>query len=374
MLRSLSLAAAGTGVAALLVIACSGSSVEPTTGIFQTPAQSSPSDAPTVTPQVSGTANRLQAVSPVNASVVWASGLGGTFALTTNGGDTWRSRVVPGAELLQFRDVHGVTEKVAYLLSSGEGSDNRIYKTTDGGDTWTLQFQAGSDPRNFYDCFDFWSADRGITFADAVDGRFPAIKTTDGRTWRDIGDQLPAAQPGGEAAFAASGTCVATQGGKRAWIATGAGAKARILATTDGGATWNAYDTPIVQGTPSSGGFSVAFRDPFRGILGGGELDPDPDLPQGPNVAVSRDGGKSWSTDGIGQNPFPGAIFGLSYVPGFGQRTVVATGPGGTAWSRNEGVTWTNLPDVAGFWAVAFAGRKAGWLVGTEGRILKISF
>jgi photosystem II stability/assembly factor-like uncharacterized protein len=265
-----------------------------------------------------------------------------------------------------------VTEKVAYLLSSGEGSDNRIYKTTDGGDTWTLQFQAGPDPRNFYDCFDFWSADRGITFADAVDGRFPAIKTTDGRTWRDIGDQLPAAQPGGEAAFAASGTCVATQGGKRAWIATGTGAKARILATPDGGATWNAYDTPIVQGTPSSGGFSVAFRDPFRGILGGGELDPT--LPQGPNVAVSRDGGKSWSTDGLGQNPFPGAIFGLSYVPGFGQRTVVATGPGGTAWSRNEGGSWTNLPDVAGFWAVAFAGRKAGWLVGTEGRILKISF
>src|SRR5438034_4391956 len=28
----------------------------------------------------------------------------------------------------------------------------------------------------------------------------------------------------------------------------------RSLATTDGGETWAAYDTPIVQGTPSSGG------------------------------------------------------------------------------------------------------------------------
>jgi photosystem II stability/assembly factor-like uncharacterized protein len=369
MLRPLSIAATGTGVAVLLVVACSGS-FEPTTAFFQIPEQAPPSDGPTVTPQVSGTANRLQAVSPVNASVVWASGVGGTFVMTVNGGKTWKAGVVPGAEELQFRDVQGVNDQVAYLLSADTGTSSRIYKTKDGGATWTLQFQNHISAA-FYDCFAFWTPDRGITFSDAVDGRFPVIKSTDGRTWRDIGDQMPAAQPG-EAAFAASGTCVATQGGKRAWIATGGAAKARILATTDGGASWNAYDTPIVQGTPSSGGFSVAFRDPFHGILGGGELDPT--LPQGDNVALSSDGGKSWTTDGVSQRPFDGAIFGLTYVPGFGQRTVIATGPGGSAWSRDEGHSWTNLPDVSGFWAVAFAGRKAGWLVGTEGRILKISF
>jgi photosystem II stability/assembly factor-like uncharacterized protein len=371
MLRPLSIAATGTGVAVLLAIACSGS-FEPTTAFFQTPEPAPPSDGPTVTPQVSGTANRLQAVSPVNASVVWASGVGGTFVMTVNGGKTWKVGVVPGAEELQFRDVQGVNDKVAYLLSADTGTSARIYKTKDGGATWTLQFQNHISAA-FYDCFAFWTPDRGITFSDAVDGRFPVIKTSDGRTWRDIGDQMPVAQPG-EAAFAASGTCVATQGGKRAWIATGGAAKARILATTDGGASWNAYDTPIAQGTPTSGGVSVAFRDPFHGILGGGELDPS--LPQeGDNVAVSSDGGKSWTTEGISQRPFGGAIYGLAYVPGFGQRTVVATGPGGAAWSRDEGHSWTNLPaDVTGFWAVAFAGRKAGWLVGTDGRIMKLSF
>ena len=370
MLRPLSIAAAVTGVATLLMIACSGS-FGPTTATFQGPEQASSNDGPTVTPQESGTDKRLQAVSPVNASVVWASGVGGTFVVTVDGGKNWKPGVVPGAEELQFRDVQGVSAKEAYLMSADTGTSSRIYKTRDGGATWTLQFQ-NQISAAFYDCFAFWTPNHGIAFSDAVNGRFPGIKTTDGRSWRDIGGQMPEAQPG-EAAFAASGTCVATQGGKRAWIATGAAAKARILATTDGGATWKAYDTPIVQGTASSGGFSVAFRDPFHGILAGGELDPA--LPQGPNVAVSSDGGKSWSIDDIAQNPFPGAIFGLSYVPGFGQRTVVATGPGGTAWSRNEGHTWTNLPaDVTGFWAVAFAGRKAGWLVGTEGRILKLSF
>jgi hypothetical protein len=46
----------------------------------------------------------------------------------------------------------------------------------------------------------------------------------------------------------------------------------------------------------------------------------------------------------------------------------------GAAWSPDEGATWTTLPGVHDYWAVAFAGHKAGWLVGTEGRILKVSF
>src|SRR4029077_6311813 len=70
---------------------------------------------PTLSAQNSGTTNRLQAVSPVNADVVWASGVGGRFVVTPEGGETWKAGVVPGAETLQFRDVQGVSRKVAYL-------------------------------------------------------------------------------------------------------------------------------------------------------------------------------------------------------------------------------------------------------------------
>ncbi|MGB5389260.1 MAG: glycosyl hydrolase, partial [Thermoanaerobaculia bacterium] len=186
---------------------------------------------PTLTPQDSGTLNRLQAVSAVNPRVVWVSGLGGTYAVTTDGGKTWRAGVVPGAETLQFRDVEGVNARVAYLMAAGSGTDSRIYKTEDGGKTWSPQFM-NEEPDAFYDCFAFWNQKRGITFSDAVNGRFPVIRTTDGETWQDIGDSLPPAQVG-EAGFAASGTCVAVQGGKRAWIGTGGAALARIFATLD---------------------------------------------------------------------------------------------------------------------------------------------
>ena len=246
---------------------------------------------PKLIPQNSGTTEGLIAVSPVNAKVVWAAGRHGTFLVTTDGGATWRSGQVKGAEWLQFRDVQGVSANVAYLQSIGNEPGNfRIYKTEDGGATWTRQFKnelAGA----FYDCFAFWSPTRGISHSDSVNGVFPDIRTEDGTTWQSIENNMPPALPG-EASFAASGTCVATQGANNAWIATGGAPIARILATTDGADTWNAYDTPLVS-SPSAGAFTVDFRDASNGIVGGGDLDPsDPDNAR---TASSSDGGQTWT-------------------------------------------------------------------------------
>lgn len=365
MINSLSAATSVLASIALVTLACSDAAAPSSPAAI---ALKNKSATPALTPQQSGTTNRLQAISPVNARVAWASGTGGTYVVTTNGGETWRAGVVPGAEALEFRDVEGVSERVAYLMAAGPGEDSRIYKTEDGGATWALQFQ-NEDPSAFYDCFAFWDAKSGVTFSDGVNGVFPAIRTTNGRTWQNIGSRLPAAQAG-EAAFAASGTCIAAQGGKRAWIATGGAPKARVLATTDGGDSWQAFDTPITQGTPFSGGISIAFRDPHHGILAGGDLVSSA-VPTD-NVAVSDDGGKTWTL--ASPMPFASAVYGLAYVPGFGKRTVVATGPAGAAWSSDDGASWTSLPGVSGFWAVGIAGRSAGWLVGVGGTITKISF
>jgi len=328
---------------------------------------------PTLTPQNSGTTSGLIAVSPVNPRVVWASGRGGTFVVTTDGGNTWKAGVVPGAELLQFRDVQGVSAKVAYLQSIGNNpTDFRIYKTADGGATWTMQFQ-NQNPGAFYDCFSFWTPNKGISHSDSVNGVFPDLRTTDGTTWQDISANMPPALPG-EGSFAASGTCVATQGGQNAWIVTGATTTARVLATRDGGNTWNAYNTPLVS-SPSAGGFTVAFRNPWNGIIGGGDLDPSD--PNNARTAVSSDGGATWTLTNA--PPVTGAIFGLAYSQGVGngegsRAVVVTANAGGAAWTPDEGTTWFSLPGVSGYWAVAFASPKAGWLVGTNGRILKISF
>ena len=332
---------------------------------------------PTITAQNSGTTSGLIAVSPVNPNVVWASGRNGTFTVTTDGGKTWHAGVVPGAEDLQFRDVQAFSDKVAYLLSiGGNPTDFRIYKTTDGGATWTVQF-TNQNPSAFYDGFAFWTPKRAIAISDSVNGVFPDLRTTDGTHWQDISKNMPAAQPG-EGQFASSGTCVTTFGGRDAWIVTGATDIARVLITKDLGNTWEAVNLPLVS-SPSAGAFTVDFRNPFDGIVGGGDLDPAD--PNNARTAITHDGGHTWTL--TNPPPVTGAIFGLSYVgqtggaPGdnLGRAVVITANTGGAAWTPDEGNTWFSLPGVNGFWAVAFASPKAGWLVnGTDGRILKISF
>ena len=350
---------------------------------------------PTLTPEKSGTTQLLIAVSPVNSRVVWAAGAGGTYVVTTDGGSTWKSGVVPGAESLQFRDVQGVSDKVAYLMSIGDNTgDFRIYKTEDQGAHWTIQF-TNTTVNAFYDCFAFWTPDRGIAHSDSVNGVFPDIRTTNGKTWESIAGNIPAALSG-EASFSSSGTCITTQGGQNAWITTGGSSVSRILATRDGGNTWNAYDSPLVSNA-NAGGFSVAFRDPWHGIVGGGDLTND----SATQAATSNDGGRSWTL--TNKPPIPGSIFCLAYARGlelrdeqgnedrFGNRdnedrgheydrTVVITtetqpnfDSGAAAWSPDEGQTWFKLPQVSGYWAVAFANPEAGWFVGNNGQILKIS-
>jgi len=148
---------------------------------------------PKLTPQKSGTTQLLIAVSPVNSRVVWAAGTGGTYVVTTDGGETWKAAVVPGAENLQFRDVQGVSDKVAYLMSIGNNTtDFRIYKTLDGGATWTIEF-TNETVNAFYDCLAFWTPRRGVAHSDSVNGVFPEIRTTDGMTWQSIAAIMPPA-------------------------------------------------------------------------------------------------------------------------------------------------------------------------------------
>jgi len=343
--------------------------------------------SPKLTPQTSGTTQLLIAVSPVNENVVWAAGTGGTFVKTTDGGNTWTSGVVPGAENLQFRDVQGISDQEAYLLSIGNNTTSfRIYKTEDGGATWTTEF-TNLLASAFYDCFAFWSPDRALAHSDSVNGVFPEMRTNDGTTWYSIAGNMPPALSG-EASFSSSGTCITTQGQNNAWVTTGGASVARILTTTDGGFTWNAYNTPLVSNA-AAGGFSVAFRDAMNGVVGGGDLSNNGSA----DMASSNDGGATWTL--TTPPPVRGAIFCLAYVRGMRFRTeddrapfdprmehvVVVTSEilpnfdaGSAAWTPDEGQTWYAMPTVSGYWAVAFASPKAGWFVGNNGQILKISF
>lgn len=331
-------------------------------------------DVPALTPlatpvldvQQSGTTALLQAVSAVDERIVWVSGHAGTYVRTLDGGETWVAGRVPGADTLQFRDVHAIGADTAWLMSAGSGELSRIFRTTDGGRSWTQQ-HLNREPEAFFDCMTFWDSRRGIVFSDAVRGQHFLLMTDDGgEHWDRISpERLPAAAAG-EGAFAASGTCIAAPARDVAVVTTGNSPVAHALITTDGGVRWTSSTIPVVAGE-ATGPASVAFRDSLNGVTVGGEMG-KPEA-RGDYVAFTGDGGRSWMRGG--RFTFAGAAYGAAYVPGVRAPALVAVGPGGADVSRDDGRSWSRL-DTLAYWSVGFASPTSGWAVGPRGRIVKL--
>lgn len=318
-------------------------------------------------PQTSHTTASLRGVSAVSDQIAWASGTQGTFLRTVDGGATWHAAQVPGAEKLDFRDVEAFDANTAYLLSIGKGGDSRIYKTTDGGEHWTLQFQ-NANPEAFFDALAFWDARHGIAMSDPVQGKFVLITTDDGgATWQPIPpERLPAALPN-EGGFAASGTCLVTQGKSNVWFGTGGAAKARIFRSTDRGRTWTVTDTPLRAGVASAGVFGIAFKDAKRGVIVGGDYQ-QPALAE-QNLAYTNDGGQTWRLAELAKPA--GFRSAAAYVRQAGAEVLVTVGTSGSDFAR-AGKPWVTL-DQENYNALSFARGliKAGWAVGPRGRIAK---
>ncbi|HEY6826072.1 MAG TPA: hypothetical protein VI259_04385 [Gemmatimonadaceae bacterium] len=318
-------------------------------------------------PQQSGTNAEFRGLSPVSGSVVWASGTRGRVAHTSDGGRTWQVDTVPGAARLDLRAIFAADSRRIWVMSAGlaDSGQAQIFHTDDGA-RWLRQFTT-PEKGVFLDAIAFWDNDHGIALSDPADGSLFVIVTDDGgKVWsRHTPVSAPAMLPG-EAAFAASGTCLVVQGKTNAWIGTGGGAKARVFRSTDRGRTWNVADTPVHAGGSASGIFSVAFSDATHGVAVGGDYT-KPKTPSD-NVAITSDGGATWR---LARGPMPhGYMSGVAFVPGTSGKTLVAVGLGGTARSDDGGESWTMVDSVA-YNTVAFATHDDGWAVGPRGRIAK---
>ena len=310
-------------------------------------------------PLESGTTANLRGVSAANAQVAWASGTKGTVLKTADGGKTWRATGPSGVADLDFRDIDAVDERTAYVLSSGEGAQSRIYKTKDAGASWML-LATNLEPKGFWDCMGFWDATHGIIVGDPVeggDGRFTIMTTSDGSTWQK--EKGPAANKG-EGAFAASGTCVFTRGTREVWFGTGGLGGGRVFHSQDGGKSWSVAKTPIRHDSEGAGIFSLAFSDAMHGIAVGGDYMKPEEAPG--NIALTEDGGKTWTAPaGTPPGGYRSAVMYLD------ANNYIATGTSGSDFSADGGKTWRKFGAEGYNTANRFA--VGGIAVGTTGRI-----
>ena len=306
----------------------------------------------------------LRGLFVVNENVIWASGSAGTVLRSVDGGESWKTMQIPGAENNDFRSLHAWDENRAMVF--GVAGPDFGYKTENGGETWEVVYQ-DTTTGLFFNSLKFADNLNGLAVSDPVDGKFFVIRTENGgQNWERV-TNLPEVEKG-EANFAASNTCIEYLPSGKAWIATG-GMAARVFYSEDFGKSWEAAKTPMIRGQASSGIFSIAFKNDREGIVVGGIYD-QPEI--NTNVAAyTIDGGKNW----ISSIEMPSGYRSCVQFIGDGnQDFALAIGKTGCNYSLNGGISWNFLSNEGYYTFRAVPGKSIGFAAGSDGRIAKISF
>jgi photosystem II stability/assembly factor-like uncharacterized protein len=302
----------------------------------------------------------IRGLSPVTSNIVWASGSGGVWLRTLDGGLSWDSGIIDGLDSVDFRDIEGLDAATAIAMSSGQPAV--IYKTKDGGKTWEKKFQ-GSD-KDFFDGMIFHKKD-GYVVGDVVDGLWRIVKSKDfGETWT-ISETSPKGKEG-SGSFAASGSGILVNEDEL-WFISG-GEASNLYYSPDRGFHWSVFSTPILQGMASQGAFSISLVDNNILFAVGGDFLDENSTEK--NAMISLDKGKSWQL--LNGNPPSGYRSGVTYYPF--HHWLITVGPNGSDFSKNGGKDWERFSDV-GFHAVFLDKSQTSiWATGSEGRIARLKF
>jgi photosystem II stability/assembly factor-like uncharacterized protein len=322
----------------------------------------------------------LDAVQFVSATRGWAAGAGRILA-TSDGGRTWQRQYDGPAKLYQadFADAsHGWAVGTSALLS-----------TSDGGRTWA----ALPEPCGLIQSVHFVSPSRGYAVGGA-----PAVRT-------DAGIPVAVGGDGGTSSGTGGGQLLATTDGGRTWNAvTGApaqvqsacftgssagylGTPGRVWRSTDGGARWSVAFTEPPAAKHQSGSPPDATALECAGssaawtlFLGTGAA-----LGHEPYLAYATPDGRAWhalfeetytesairpevhAPDGPGSYPGP-----FSAISADSAAYVGWTPPEGFGAAPLDLVTGTRLArqgNVSGMtqpYAAAFVSTTKGWVVGAD--------
>lgn len=301
----------------------------------------------------------------VNPDVVWANAYDGTgkddnvqeFTKTTDGGNTWKPGKYTGVPYGYAVSCIAATDSlhawIAMYNRSAPTGHGGVYVTTDGGKSWSSQPTASfSDAASFPDIIYFWDNQNGVCMGDPVNNVFEIYTTTDGgANWVRVPSANIPVSLSGEAGW----TNLYAVEGNTIWFGTN---KGRIYRSVDKGYHWTVASTGMDNIT------SLGFHNDTLGVAA--ETVYQSGAITAFHLVKTEDGGKTWSV----VQP-SGAYFksDLAVVPG-APGWLVSTGISsdlaecGSAYSLDEGKTWTQLDDSIQYTAVKFYNSATGWAGG----------
>lgn len=298
----------------------------------------------------------IRAIYALNKEEMIFAGSRGDIGVTDDGGKNWELQYFKYKDSItpHFRSI-AKTSKSVFALSIANPA--LLYRVSFGEQKIVYKEE---HEKVFYDAMTFLDDKTGIAIGDPIDGCTSIIMTHDGgNTWKKIDcSKLPKVNEG-EASFAASNTNIATYK-DNIWVVTG-GVKARVLKSSDKGATWKIIETPIIQGDGPQGIYSVDFYNEKIGIVVGGNFSkPNENIA---NKAITTDGGETWQLVADGKSPNYKSC--VQYIPGTNGKEVIAVGKTGVSFSNDGGKNWKDI-STDGYYSIQFVDSNTAWLSGHQ--------
>ena len=295
----------------------------------------------------SGASGYLGSLSMSDADRAWIGSTTGQLWTTADGGAAWTKRVVGGyGGPLAVATADGTTGWVG-------GSAGRIWRTTNGGASWLRQ-STGLPPGYRVVEIECTAANDAWALAVSFPGDRVAsrvLATTDGgATWRPVFHSNTELVTDVHAVDASHAWLVSSDYADLFQTAIGfgpLGAVSRVRGTVDGGATW----TKTTIDSPSAPVALDGSGDALCGV--------------GAGVLTSSDGGHTWLPQTSGGSYLFTAAEAVSSTD------VWAVDMAGAVLHSTDGVRWTEL-DTPTRWSqtlddLSFPDASDGWVVGAAG-------
>ncbi len=294
-------------------------------------------------------------ISIVDQNIVWSTAYDGSgtaaniqqFTKTLDGGNTWTpGNINVGNTSLGISMIKAISGTTAWLAAypNTAGQLGGIWKTINGGSTWTKQTTATfSNASSFTNVVHFWNANDGFCMGDPINGEYEIYRTTNGGTnWTLVsGANIP--NPlSGEFGY----TRQIETFGNSVWFTTN---KGRIYHSTDKGATWAVYTSPLIDfgGTTMSGNFS--FSSLNAGII----------VNVNGLVYTSANAGATWTLVTTTGPVFSNGVCAIENTNVIFTTGAATTGSG-SSYSLDGGITWTGIDNAQHLYC-EFLTPSIGW-------------
>ncbi|MGG1923232.1 glycosyl hydrolase [Chryseobacterium cucumeris] len=294
---------------------------------------------------------------------VWYSGTDSKFGFVDLKNYKNQKQIRLSEEKLQFRTL-GQNKTSFYAINIE--SPARFFKI-DKKDLKSQVIFKDTAKTAFYDALHFVNDKLAYTFSDADKDHLLKLAVYKDGKWNMFKNNVTLND--GEAAFAASNTNISSSK-KYLWIATG-GKASRILRMNLKDDKIEVFNTPIIQGEPSQGMYSIDFFEDRFGIAAGGDYTKqDANIN---NIATTTDAGETWQIQASGQNA--GYTTCVKIKPGSKGKEIIAVGDKHISYSSDFGKTWKKISDEKGFFVCQWIDRNNIVLAGNSKiAVMKLKF